>query len=134
MISLVLSCWDNVNAQAPGKVEQPSPSPPSQKDAPMMEGDLKSLLTNAGALGVLGLLVWRLPQIFQIINDGKKEIALIMKDIQGEAYTNYATNLNLVIKNSDTRVEKLEQALTKVTEVLSTLSAGFQVLMDRDKK
>lgn len=97
----------------------------------MVEGDLKSLLTNMGAIGVLGLLVYRLPQIFQIINDGKKEIALIMKDIQAEAYTNYATNLNLILKNSDTRVEKLEEALQELAKSSTAQTLALTLMNER---
>lgn len=94
----------------------------------MVDGDFKSLITNMGAIGVLALLVYRLPQIFQIINDGKKEIALIMKDIQGEAYTNYATNLNLIIKNSDTRVEKLEGSMNELAKASNEQTTSLKLM------
>ncbi len=133
ILTLVLFCSAKVDAQETGAEKSAPVSPPTKGQA-MGEGDLKSLFTNIGAIGVLALLVYRLPQIFQIINEGKKEIATIMKDIQNEAYTNYATNLNLIIKNSDTRVEKLDTTLSEVTKALSAQTGILQVLMDRDKE
>lgn len=120
----MLFCSAKVFSQDAGAKPPASPS----KEKAMPDGDLKSLITNMGAIGVLALLVYRLPQIFQIINDGKKEIALIMKDIQGEAYTNYATNLNLIIKNSDTRVEKLENALNDLSKASNEQTTSLKLM------
>jgi hypothetical protein len=105
--------------------------PSLPKVTAMPDGDLKSLLTNIGAIGVLALLVYRLPQIFQIMNEGKKEIAAIMKDIQAEAYTNYATNLNLIIKNSDTRVEKLEKVLDELSKASTEQTTALRLMNQR---
>lgn len=97
----------------------------------MGEGDIKSLVTNIGAIGVLALLVYRLPQIFQIINDGKKEIAEIMKSIQAEAYTNYAQNLQLIMKNSDTRVEKMERTMEEMSKTINEQTTALRLMNER---
>jgi hypothetical protein len=124
LIMLLVQSFSVEKLLAQGSVAKTDPSSQS-KGIAMPDGDFKSLITNMGAIGVLALLVFRLPQIFQIMNEGKKEIAAIMKDIQNEAYTNYATNLSLIMKNSDTRVEKLEEALKEQSKILQDALLRF---------
>lgn len=96
-----------------------------------MDKDITSVITNIGAIGVLALLVFRLPNIFQIINDGKKEMAGIMKEIQSEAYTNYAQNLQLIMKNSDTRVEKMEKTMEEMSRTINEQTTALRLMNER---
>lgn len=67
-----------------------------------------------GAVAILALLIWQSPKIFAVTNQGKIELAKVMKEAQSESYGKYLDMVSLNNKEFNLRVISIATELKEL--------------------
>lgn len=89
------------------------------------------VLDNFGAIGILALLIYRLPSILQIINDGKKEMAVFLAESQKQSSTSFKEALVSLENAFSERYAKLYTNQEKMQDLLTTQNKALEGLIIR---
>lgn len=90
-----------------------------------------SIIQNFGALGILALMVWRLPQVITTINGMIQDNVKNVRDTQTEALNVFKAENDKVLSLVGDRFEKIEENLTRMVESNTAVVSELRSVANR---
>lgn len=92
---------------------------------------LIQLLQNFGAMGILAIMVWRLPQVISTINGVIQDNVKNVRETQREALDVFKGENDKILTLVGEKLEKVDESLIKAVESNTAVVKELQSLSER---